>query len=205
LSVDIRIDDSAAPTEAVGDQANHALLFGRYVGQIKARIQRAWLRPRTAIGAALFNCRLQITQDRRGNAKETTLQKCNGDYRWHLSLVEAIQRASPLPAPPDPSAFADAVTLEFESAAFVAGQSHEGFEPETRAMVAAAQDERSHAQLHEFEDQLRSSTSVNNTPIDLRLTGGSVTVPRGNPASDTLPALPATNGPPDKESTDPAR
>jgi hypothetical protein len=30
LSVDIRIDDSAAPTEAVGDQANHALLFGRY-------------------------------------------------------------------------------------------------------------------------------------------------------------------------------
>src|ERR1700733_14693025 len=41
----------ASPAKAAGDQAQHALLYGRYMGQIQARIERAWMRPRTDIGA----------------------------------------------------------------------------------------------------------------------------------------------------------
>src|SRR5262245_28068513 len=36
-------------TEAAGDTRGHAEMFGRYVGQIAARIQRAWMRPRSEI------------------------------------------------------------------------------------------------------------------------------------------------------------
>jgi TonB C terminal len=170
-ALDIKIEDSAAMAEAVGDQAGHARLFGRYLGQIQARIERAWMRPRTAIGATLFSCRVQIAQDRRGNVKETALQHCNGDHRWQQSLVAAIQTASPLPAPPDPSAFADAVTLEFESTPYVAGQSDQGFEPETRETLAAAAEARSRGQLLDFERQLRSGAGSAGNSIDLRISG----------------------------------
>jgi hypothetical protein len=170
-ALDIKIEDSAALAEAVGDQAGHARLFGRYLGQIQARIDRAWLRPRTAIGATSFSCRVEIAQDRRGNVKETTLQHCNGDYRWQMSLVAAVQTASPLPAPPDPSAFADAVTLEFESTPYVAGQSDQGFEPETRETLAASAEGRSRGQLLDFERQLRSGAGSFGNSIDLRISG----------------------------------
>ena len=106
-------EDQSETTAQQEDQANaaeRAALYGRYMGQIQARIERAWIRPRTAIGASLFSCRVQIVQDAQGAVRETTLQRCNGDTRWQLSLVEAIQSASPLPAPPSPDVFAEATT-----------------------------------------------------------------------------------------------
>ena len=54
-----------------------------------------------------------------------------------MSLANAVQSASPLPAPPDPSVFADALTLSFDSEPFHSGRSGEGFEPE-RVQVASA-------------------------------------------------------------------
>ena len=53
---------------ARGARANvHArVLYGRYVGQIRARIERAWLRPCSLIGASSFTCVVQIVQDRVG-------------------------------------------------------------------------------------------------------------------------------------------
>ena len=123
--------NAAAPSPA-SDMALRAMLYGRYVRQIKARVDRAWMRPRTPIGADSFNCRVQIIQDRHGNVKETTLQECNGDLRWQLSVVQAIQSASPLPAPPDPQVFANAFTLELSSMPYVPGGSREGFEPPER-------------------------------------------------------------------------
>lgn len=120
------------------DGAERAALFQRYTGQIQARIERAWMRPRTGFEAGLFNCRVQIVQDRHGNVVETTLQRCNGAPAWQGSLVQAIQTASPLPAPPDPEVFADALTLEFTSAQYQAGGDEEGFEPERRLAQASA-------------------------------------------------------------------
>jgi hypothetical protein len=125
-------EDSSAPPEAVGDQTQHALLFGRYLVQVQARIERAWMRPRTEIGAPRFSCRARIEQDRRGDVIGVKLDPCNGSERWQHSLVSAIRTASPLPAPPDPSVYADRLSLSFESEGFQLGGSTQGFEPQTR-------------------------------------------------------------------------
>jgi hypothetical protein len=45
------------------------------------------------------------------------LNKCEGSLSWQQSLVNAIQAASPLPAPPHPSAFVDRFSLVFHSSA----------------------------------------------------------------------------------------
>jgi hypothetical protein len=116
------------PSEATGDQAQHALLFGRYLVQVQARIDRAWQRPRTEIGAARFACRATILQDPQGNVVGVRLGHCSGSERWQQSLVVAIRSASPLPAPPDPSVYADVLTLNFESDGYKLGGSEDGFE-----------------------------------------------------------------------------
>jgi hypothetical protein len=137
---DVAIDDPREiPLDreaALGDQGGRALLFGRYLGQITARIARAWLRPRTPIGAETFSCWVDVEQDARGNVREITLKRCNGTTAWQLSLVRAIESASPLPAPPDPSVFSRALTFEMTSEAFVAGGSANGFEPDSLVFSA---------------------------------------------------------------------
>ena len=107
-----------------------AALFGRYMGQVTARIERAWIRPRAPVNGREFQCRVRIEQDRLGTVEEVTLQRCNGDTRWQLSVERAIESASPLPAPPDPAVFTRLLTLELSSEAFEPAKSHEGFESE---------------------------------------------------------------------------
>jgi len=124
--------DDALASEADGDQTGRSMLFGRYMGQISARVERAWVRPRSIPPSGSFNCRVQITQDRRGNVEEVTLERCSEDPQWQVSLVRAIQGASPLPAPPDAAVFSNLVTLQFDSDAYVAGSSVQGFEPAPR-------------------------------------------------------------------------
>ncbi len=133
-------DDSppseAASDEAAGDQVQHALLFGRYLTQIQARIERAWLRPRSAIGASSFSCSLRILQDHTGNVLEIAFQQCNGTRRWRDSLASAIHTASPLPVPPDTGLSTDVLSLVFASDGFRPRESTEGFEPDDRMSLA---------------------------------------------------------------------
>jgi hypothetical protein len=130
---DIKTDrETPSSAPAAGDENLAAHLYGMYVGQINARIERAWLKPRTSPGADRFVCRVQVLQSPSGDVRKITLLDCNGDARWKSSLVRAIQTASPLPAPPDPRVFRMHIALQFASAAFVAGGSGEGFEPEAR-------------------------------------------------------------------------
>jgi hypothetical protein len=121
-------DDVTEAAEAV----EHAKLYGRYVGQVQSRIERAWMRPRTEIGAPRFFCYVRVQQDRRGELIGITLDHCNGTERWQQSLLSAIRTASPLPAPPDASVYADVLWLTFSSPPFEEGDSAQGFEPETR-------------------------------------------------------------------------
>ena len=65
-----------------GDENGHALMFGLYLGQVSARIQRAWIRPRSPVEGGSFACRVQIAQSMSGAVQEVTLQQCNGDLRW---------------------------------------------------------------------------------------------------------------------------
>jgi TonB-like protein len=132
------VQESADSTAESADPAQHALMYGRYVGQMQARIDRAWMRPRTEIGAAQFSCRARIEQDRRGDVVDVSLNHCNGGERWQQSLVSAIRTASPLPAPPDPSVYADVLWLTFASGPFEDGSSGQGFEPETRVADRSA-------------------------------------------------------------------
>lgn len=57
-------------------------MYGRYLGQIHARIDRAWRRPRSAVGAPIFQCQVQLDQDSLGRVEEVTLLQCNGDTPW---------------------------------------------------------------------------------------------------------------------------
>src|SRR5262249_54368949 len=124
--------------EANGDAPGRSMLFGRYMGQIWSRIERVWMRPRSTLAAGKFACRAQITQDRAGRVQEVTLQECTNDARWQLSLVRAINGASPFPAPPDPSVFSNLITVEFDSDPYVSGGSGEGFEPNSHALASSA-------------------------------------------------------------------
>ena len=118
----------------VGDPTLRALMAGRYRGQISARIERAWIRPRTPVGESMnravphqatgehpFVCQVQIRQDAAGNVQEVLLLRCNGTEAWRHSLVVAINQSSPLPAPPIPAVFARALTMTFEAHAYEAG------------------------------------------------------------------------------------
>lgn len=139
-NVNLPADDDEDPTHDSLNGSSQSdpgskLLFGRYIGQITARIERAWMRPRAPIENPFFACRVRITQDRNGVVQEIELVQCNGNAQWQTSLVQAIQTASPLPAPPDADVFTGRVTLDLQSAAFDPGGSAEGFEP--GASVAA--------------------------------------------------------------------
>jgi len=129
--------ENRIPTEANGDEPGRSMLFGRYMGQISARVERAWIRPRSVPSAGKFTCRAQITQDRKGQVQEVTLQECTNDPRWQVSLVRAINGASPFPAPPDLSVFSNLITVEFDSDPYVPGASEEGFEPNMPAFASA--------------------------------------------------------------------
>jgi hypothetical protein len=141
--------DKNASVEAAGDQTQHALLYGRYLGQIQARIDRAWVRPRTEIGAPRFSCRARIEQGTHGEVVNVKLDHCVGTPRWQQSLVSAIRTASPLPAPPDPSVYADVLALVFESDGFRPGGSSDGFEPANASELVANQERESFAHFAE--------------------------------------------------------
>jgi TonB C terminal len=138
---------SKAATDT-SDGAEQSRLFGIYTGQIQARIDRVWRRPRTPVNEGTastaaadagdsFQCEVQIVQDDRGNVQEILLPRCNGSAAWQRSLVLAIRQASPLPAPPSASVFSQSITLNFLGLRFIAGAPEDYYEPERRIYVGA--------------------------------------------------------------------
>lgn len=121
--------DHDAVEEPISDRQGMAELYGHYLSQIQARIERAWLRPRSALDVEDFECRLEIQQNERGEVGEVTLQKCSEAIPWQLSLIRAIESASPLPAPPDPRIFTRAFELAFHAIPLLPGASDAGYEP----------------------------------------------------------------------------
>ncbi len=123
-------DAHERPAEgATEDQPGRSMMFGRYMGQVSARVERVWMRPRSVPATGSFSCRVQITQNQHGGVQEVVLQECTNDVRWQMSLVRAIEAASPFPAPPDPGVFSNLIVLEFDSDPYVAGADAQGFEP----------------------------------------------------------------------------
>jgi TonB-like protein len=157
--------------ESPGDPASHAMLYGRYVGQVQARIERAWQRPRSEIGAAQFRCRARLEQDRSGALIDVKLDHCNGTPRWQHSLLSAIRTASPLPAPPDPSVYADVLSLTFSSDAFTSGDSADGFEPAGRSVSAVTQTVQEIRSLAERAGLMHSPIKSSDGVVNLTIVG----------------------------------
>jgi hypothetical protein len=144
------------PSDSVADQGVNTKTYGLYVGQIDARIDRAWRRPRTPIGAPLFVCRARINQDPSGNVVDLALEECNGDTRWRESLRSAIRSSSPLPAPPDPAVYRRTVYLTFRSDAYGTNSPadlYESAQSAAQAEMAAAPD--TEQRLRKFAHALR--------------------------------------------------
>jgi len=138
---------SKAATDTT-DGAEQSRLFGIYTGQIQARIERVWRRPRTPVNEGTvstatadagesFQCEVQIVQDDRGNVQEILLPRCNGSAAWQRSLVLAIRQASPLPAPPSAGVFSQSIALNFLGLSFIAGAPEDDYEPERRILIGA--------------------------------------------------------------------
>ena len=133
-------EEAEVSNEAAGDPSGAAALFGRYMSHVGARIERAWIRPRTPIAGGRFDCRARISQDRKGRVLSVELLDCGEDSAWQESLISAIQQASPLSSPPEQWLFAEAVTLNFSAAQYEAGTSSPHlYEPEQTRLVRNAQ------------------------------------------------------------------
>jgi TonB-like protein len=131
------LSEEAPPDASVDNDGDELTrLFGMYTGQIQARIERAWRRPRTAVDEGVaantdvsFQCRATIIQDNSGNVQEILLPNCNGSAAWQHSLVLAIRQASPLPAPPIKGVFNHSITLSFVGFEYTAGSVEADYEP----------------------------------------------------------------------------
>jgi colicin import membrane protein len=85
------------------DAARSNGALAQYQAMIKARIERAWIRPPSAHSG--INCQVHITQVPGGVVTAVQVGSCNGDGSVRQSISDAAYRASPLPAPPDPALF----------------------------------------------------------------------------------------------------
>ncbi|HEY6454945.1 MAG TPA: cell envelope integrity protein TolA, partial [Steroidobacteraceae bacterium] len=85
------------------DAARASGAMSTWAALIQARIQRAWIRPPSA--RAGLDCTLYLTQAPGGAVLTVRMGSCNGDDAVKRSIVDAAYRASPLPAPSDPSLF----------------------------------------------------------------------------------------------------
>jgi colicin import membrane protein len=100
---------------AAEEHANQLAASGAvssWEAQISARIHRAWIQPPSARPG--IQCELIVTQARGGAVQNARIGSCNGDQAVRESIVAAAYRASPLPAPPDPSLFLPEVEVTFK-------------------------------------------------------------------------------------------
>jgi colicin import membrane protein len=82
-----------------------------YRALLVASIERNWIRPPSA--RAGLTCTLYVNQAAGGTVIDVKLGPCNGDDAVRESIVNAVYRASPLPAPSDPRAFERRLEIVF--------------------------------------------------------------------------------------------
>jgi len=86
-------------------------LAAQWSAAIRARIERAWIRPDSARPG--LDCTVAVTQAPGGTVLRVAVRTCNGDEAVRQSIEDAVLRASPLPAPPDPALFERELLLRF--------------------------------------------------------------------------------------------
>lgn len=105
-----RLEQERREQELIEQQLQEALLaeqeimaarrsgeFDRYIQQIQAAINRAWIAPASArVG---LECEVLVTQIPSGDVTSVSIGECNGDDAVRRSIEVAVRRASPLPKP----------------------------------------------------------------------------------------------------------
>ena len=83
-----------------------------YYARLQALMTRAWNKPPSAGPGT--DCRVEVTQAPGGEVLSARVTQCNGDDAVRQSIENAVYRASPLPAPPDPALFHRVFIFEFK-------------------------------------------------------------------------------------------
>lgn len=83
--------------------AVNAGLLNQYVALIQQKVMRNWIKPPTAKSG--LECEVKVAQSVGGTVLSVEVGRCNGDAAVRTSIESAVQRASPLPAPPDARLF----------------------------------------------------------------------------------------------------
>ena len=92
--------------DAIQANAEQAYMFA-----IQQKISRRWVKPPTA--TAGLECVVHITQLPGGEVVSVRIGTCNGDAVVKQSIIAAVNAASPLPTPQDPSVFDREIRLTF--------------------------------------------------------------------------------------------
>lgn len=107
-----QLQDEIAGEEKSRD-ARLASLQQRYVALIKQKVQNNWNPPPTTPDN--LSCKVQVTQVQGGTVTNVQVPTCNGDDAVVQSIITAVYRSSPLPAPPDPSLFDRSLNFTFDN------------------------------------------------------------------------------------------
>lgn len=83
-----------------------------YENAIRQKIERNWVRPASAVPG--LECVVLVRQVPGGEVIGATIETCNGDAAVRRSIEAAVFKASPLPAPPNPSLFERNLRITFK-------------------------------------------------------------------------------------------
>lgn len=92
--------------------AMNAGAMARYMYALQQKIERNWVQPPSAGPGT--NCVVNVTQLPSGEVVRVVVESCNGDENVKRSVEAAVQKASPLPRPEDPSLFERNLRFIFE-------------------------------------------------------------------------------------------
>jgi len=86
--------------------------YGLWLGAIQDQVARNWNRPPSARPGLDCEVRVQLIPGMQ--VVNTEIVRCNGDEAVRRSIVAAVERASPLPRPPDPALFERTIVFDFK-------------------------------------------------------------------------------------------
>ncbi len=96
------LDFATSPSVGMepAELSNDSRLQGLYLGQVRARIGRAWEALGAPTAADLPDCTIHVTQDRGGQVLDVAVTNCAVDALARAQITRAVRAAAPLPAPP---------------------------------------------------------------------------------------------------------
>ncbi len=83
-----------------------------YIYAIQQKVQRNWVKPASAKPG--LECDVRVSQLPGGAVVSVNIVRCNGDAAVQRSIIAAVEKASPLPEPADPSVFERNLMLVFK-------------------------------------------------------------------------------------------